>query len=157
MTQAIHLRIASKDDLAEIADLRWRLQTDDQANFNPDEKQQFINEFVRVAGDDTDSGSLIHWLAEKDGAAVAVMSIRIVRKVPKPRKYDGHWGYLTNIYTLPDHRNKSIGAALLGKVKEWAKENALEFLIVWPSDASYGFYERAGFASVRDPLILDLE
>ncbi len=33
------------------------------------------------------------------------------------------------------------------KVKEWAIEEDLELLIVWPSQKSIGFYESMGFSS----------
>jgi hypothetical protein len=37
-------------------------------------------------------------------------------------------------------------------VLQWAKEQELESLIVWPSEASVGFYARAGFRGSLDML-----
>ncbi|HGJ5884485.1 GNAT family N-acetyltransferase [Arsenophonus sp.] len=80
-------------------------------------------------------------------------------KIPNPNDMNGHWGYLTNVYTLPKYRNKGVGTALLSVAYRWAKHEELELLVVWPSDKSYSFYERTGFRRQQreqDPLVLIL-
>ena len=47
---------------------------------------------------------------------------------------------------LPAYRGQGIGSRLLAQVKAWAREQDLEFLILWPAEESIPFYERAGFA-----------
>ena len=42
------------------------------------------------------------------------------------------------------------------RVKEWAKEQDLELLIVWPSDRAVTFYERSGFTPENDIMQLVL-
>ena len=37
-------------------------------------------------------------------------------------------------------------------VLQWAREQDLESLIVWPSETSVGFYERAGFRDTSEML-----
>jgi GNAT superfamily N-acetyltransferase len=72
--------------------------------------------------------------------------------VPKPNRLDDALGYVTNVYTRPACRGHGIGAYLMTHVLQWAKEHALESLIVWPSETSVGFYERAGFRGSTDML-----
>jgi GNAT superfamily N-acetyltransferase len=72
--------------------------------------------------------------------------------VPKPNKLDDALGYVTNVYTRPDYRGQGIGTQLMTHVLIWAREHDLESLIVWPSETSVGFYERAGFQGSPDML-----
>ena len=66
------------------------------------------------------------------------------------------WGYLTNSIVIPEKRNQGLGSRSLESIKSWAFELGLELLIVWPSEASYPFYRRAGFKGRDDPLELML-
>jgi len=59
---------------------------------------------------------------------------------------------VTNVYTRPDYRGQGVGTHVMTHVLQWANEQELESLIVWPSEASVGFYARAGFRGNLDML-----
>jgi GNAT superfamily N-acetyltransferase len=153
----VRFRRATPEDIHQLADLRWRLQTDDDPAVDPANRSRFIDAFTESVSRSIFDGPFVHWIAETDHQVVAVMSVGRVLKVPSPEAMDRHWGYLTNCYTLPSYRGKGIGTALLAAVKEWAKNERYQFLAVWPSDRSYPFYERSGFQQCADPLILKLD
>lgn len=96
------------------------------------------------------------WVAEDDGVVIAHIYVITVRKIPKPGKVNGLWGYVTAVYTVLEYRNKGIGSALMEKAIAWSREQGLEHLIVWPSEPSVPFYERAGFSKETDVLELPL-
>jgi GNAT superfamily N-acetyltransferase len=79
--------------------------------------------------------------------------------VPRPGRFSGHnrYGYVTNVYAEPEVRGQGIGSRLLERVVEWAREQGLQFLIVWPSEESVRFYERGGFRASPDALELQLD
>ena len=116
-------------------------------------REAFIAQFMR---NDLHTHDLFHFVAEANGNVIGVMSVRKVWKVPAPGRPEAAWGYLTNSYVMPDHRNDGAGSALLAFIKDWAKTEKLELLVVWPSDRAYPFYKRAGFAIFNDPLVLKL-
>jgi len=145
-------RLAGREDFESLGQLRWRFDHEGEERGDVEARPQFIANFVENQDD-----GLFHWLAEVNGETVAVMSVRKVKKVPKLGALDRYWGYLTNCYVLPDYRNKGIGTELLSAVTKWAKEEQLELLIVWPSDRSYPFYDRAGFQRHPDPLVLQID
>jgi GNAT superfamily N-acetyltransferase len=149
------MRLATKNDLPQLADLRWRLQTGDAEEYSAATREAFVADFV-AAPDHLDR-SLLHFVAENDNKIVGAMSIRKVRKVPAPDRLEAYWGYLTNCYVRSDFRGKSVGSQLLDFVTQWAKDENLEFLVVWPSDRAYPFYERKGFRRQADPLVLKLD
>ena len=138
-------------DAGTLAELRWRFQTENKGIPTDDN-------FITIFNEAALSERFIHWVAELNGKVVAIMSVQKVAKLPSPGdRSNRHWGYLTNCYTVPEHRNKGIGGSLLTRVRKWAEEEGLEFLAVWPSDRSYGFYEREGFSRPPDPLILKIQ
>jgi N-acetylglutamate synthase-like GNAT family acetyltransferase len=51
---------------------------------------------------------------------------------------------------------EGIGTELLKAVKQWARENRIELLFVWPSEKSVTFYERQGFLVENDIMELEL-
>lgn len=151
---AIVTRHATASDLPQLADLRWRLQTDDAQSFSEQDKAMFVASFIaaRVQRD----SNTFHFVAENGGRIVGAMTVRKVEKIPSPRELVAFWGYLTNCYVRTEFRDKFVGSTLLDFVTRWAKEENLEMLVVWPSDKSYPFYERKGFRREPDPLVLKL-
>ena len=91
-------------------------------------------------------------VAQEETQIVSHISIQRIPKVPKPNRIDDALGYVTNVYTRPAYRGQGIGTRLMAHVLAWAQEQDLESLIVWPSETSVGFYERAGFRGSPDML-----
>ena len=152
----IDYRIAAANELTQIADLRWRLHVDDEPMDDRGNYERFIAEFLNVHEAEWKSNEVTHWVAVDGTRIVAVMSIVIVRKIPRPSNLHGRWGYLANSYVLPEMRNAGVGSQLLAAIKSWAIGESLELLVVWPSDMAYPFYERAGFRRYADPVVLRL-
>lgn len=151
----VDFRLAEDSELPALAELRWLLQTDDQPIANPSEYERFIGEFVRIGASEPRRPELFHWVAADGNRLVGAMSVVIVQKVPGPTTLRGRWGYLTNCYVRPEARNDGVGSGLLSTIKAWASDLGLELLVVWPSEHSYSFYERAGFRRRPDPLVFE--
>jgi GNAT superfamily N-acetyltransferase len=152
----IDCRIATKSELTQLADLRWRLHVSDEPIEDRDAYEGFIAEFLQVHEAEWKSNEVTHWVAVDDARVVAVMSVVIVRKLPRPGNLHGRWGYLANSYALPEVRNAGVGGKLLAAIRGWAVGESLELLVVWPSEMAYPFYERAGFQRYPDPVVLRL-
>ena len=148
-------RLAGISDAPQLANLRWGLRTDDAPVTDAAAKARFVQDFVAWMDKAPDT-DLVHWVAEQDDALVGVISVRIIHMLPSPEEMDGRFGYLTNIYVLPQHRNQGVGAALLAAVKDWALDQKLELLVVWPSERAYPFYARGGYDRYPDPVVLKL-
>jgi GNAT superfamily N-acetyltransferase len=156
MALNLDFRLATAADFRQLADLRWRLKTNDEPEFDAAAYDRFIEEFVTDQRSGWRPGEVYHWVAADEGGLVAAMSVIIVRKIPEPGDLHGRWGYLTNCYALPRVRNAGVGGRLLESVKPWAEQEALEMLVVWPSDRAYPFYQRSGFRRPADPLVLQI-
>jgi GNAT superfamily N-acetyltransferase len=149
-------RMATRADLPQIADLRWRLRVDDQPLSDRGAYDRFVADFIRICAEEWRPNEMVHWIAADGEHVLAVMSIAIVRKLPSPENLRGRWGYISNSYVLPEARNAGVGRQLLTAIEAWARAEDLELLLVWPSERAYPFYERAGFRRYPDPLVLRL-
>jgi len=58
---------------------------------------------------------------------------------------------VTNVYTAPGHRNRGFGGRVLEATKNWAGEEDVELLVVWPSEESVSFYRQHGFGGDGEP------
>ncbi len=145
----VEYRLATEADLLMLAKMRYAYWLEDGQHPAETDEAGFLDEceaFLRRA---LAGGQWTIWLAELAGEILAHVYIERVAKIPKPSKIRDAFGYVTNVYTKPAYRGRGIGAALLQRVKDWAQAQDLEFLIVWPSEASGRFYERAGFESTE--------
>jgi GNAT superfamily N-acetyltransferase len=151
----MNYRVATAADLPVLAAARWAFRAED--NEVPSEDQPtFTARFVDFVTAGMASGAWTYWIAEDGDEIVGQMAVCIVPSIPRPARRSDQWGYLTDVYTRPGSRNAGIGTALLGHVRNWGIARDLEFLLVWPSDASMSFYVRAGFESLGDGLRLTL-
>lgn len=153
MSAEATFRIANNGDLRALAELRWALK-DEHGETGAADRDAFISQFTEICIDNG-PGEFAHWIAEISGAIVAVVSVQKVRKAPKPGALNGCWGYVTNVYASPEARGSGIAADLLERVKDWARRESFEFLILWASDRAQTFYHRAGFTKPDDVLICE--
>lgn len=152
----MRLRPHTSSDHAALAELRWLFRTCDGRAAVEHDKGAFIERYRRhLVASDRD-GCTVHLVADDHGTVVGVMTLRIVPMEPSPGDECEGWGYLTNAYVAPDRRNHGIGTRLLEAICSVAVDRNLELLIVWPSEASYGFYRHFGFEGRDDPLVLKL-
>jgi len=147
-------RLATESDVLMLSEMRWEHEYEEEGKFNIS-KEDFIKECNLFLVNGLKSGAWEYWIAEEDNKIVSNIYINRIRKVPKPQKLFAEIGYVTNVHTKAEFRNKGIGTELLKNVKQWAITNKIELLFVWPSQRSITFYERQGFCSSNE--IMELE
>ena len=148
----IVFRTATASDLSSLAAMRHAFTFEDHAP-PATSRADFGTAFEETVGTGIASGRWTVWLAETGNEIVSHVYVGLIEKIPRPTREHRWIGYVTNVYTRPEHRGQGVGTALLERVTAWAAERDVELLVVWPSEESISFYERAGFASGRDPLV----
>ena len=143
-------------DYEQLAELRWLLKADGDSHTDDTQKSEFFGKYLQQLQMSDELGDTIHWVIDDDARLVGVTTIRVVRKELSPVKEPSTWGYLTNTFVRADWRGRGHGTQLLKRAINWAGEQGLELLLVWPSEASYQYYRRAGFSGESDPLELVL-
>lgn len=152
----MNYRRASAKDIEELSQMRWVFQTESAESDPVWTKEQFIQACADFYTSTIESPNWIFWVAEDEDKLVAQVSIHIINNIPSPHRFINKWGYLTNVYTAQTYRNQGIGAQLMERVIEEAKGQGIETLIVWPSDRSVAFYQRAGFTGVNEIMELSV-
>ena len=151
----MEFRLADCKDTKKLAELRWEFKSS-ETTVDITQKESFINycsDYLRMMFRE----NFYCWVAIEEDKIISHIYIIVVKKVPKPDKLDGEWGYVTAVYTIPEYQNQGIGKQLMDKVKDWSMNKGLELLIVWPSDRSIPFYKRSGFNEMNDILELSFE
>jgi GNAT superfamily N-acetyltransferase len=148
-------RLATEADISELADMRWAFRA--EAGEMPcEEADGFRTRYAAFVQAGLVSGAWVYWVAADGGGLAAHMAVHVVHGVPRPARASDQWGYLTDCYTRPAYRGTGVGGALLARVRAWAEARDLELLLVWPSEASAGFYARAGFRPAEEVAVLPI-
>ena len=145
-------RMAAEADVDELAQMRWDFRLEEAPGATVHDKASFLQACAAFLRQGLYEQRWTYWVAQQDSQIVSHIYIQRVPKVPKPNRLDDALGYITNVYTRPAYRGQGIGTQLMARVLQWAREHDLESLIVWPSETSVGFYERAGFRDKTDML-----
>ena len=146
------MRRGTLADVPALAELRrdWTLEEGGAPGVLPED---FEEAFAGVVADGIETGRWVVWLAEVDGEIASHAFVCVVDRIPRPIEQLPTIGYLTNVYTRPEHRGRGIGSRVLETVTDWACEGGIELLVVWPSEESIPFYERHGFGRRGEPLV----
>ena len=145
-------RMAAEADLGALALMRWDFRLEEAPGTTRHDQATFLDSCTTFLRQGLAEQRWVYWIAQQDALIVAHIFIQRIPKVPKPNRLDDALGYVTNVYTRPAYRGQGIGTQLMIHVLQWAREHDLESLIVWPSETSVGFYERAGFRGSSDML-----
>ena len=145
-------RVAAEADLDELAQMRWDFRLEEAPGATRHDQATFLNACVSFLQQGLREGRWTYWIALVDVQIASHIYVQRVAKVPKPNRLDDALGYVTNVYTRPPHREQGIGTELMAQVLNWAKTQDLESLIVWPSEASVSFYQRARFRGSSEML-----
>lgn len=137
----MNFRLAASTDLDTLADIRWGFVKEDGGDMCLSQSE-FRSIFKQWS---TSHPNCYHFVAEEGDSIVSVMSVLVIEPLPRPIQTNPAWGYLTNVCSVPAKRGAGIASGLMRFVKNWIQEKQLETVIVWPSDESIAFYERAGF------------
>ena len=151
----ITTRLATPADAERLARLRWDFRTELRLDPTPPPHtwEEFQVEMLAFLAEAFASSSWAIWLVEEEGQIIANLYIRRIRKVPNPAHFMVEIGYVTNVYCIPERRNQGVGDQLMQAAQEWAKEEGLQLLFLWPSQRSVPFYLRHGFS--KDNAILE--
>jgi len=144
--------MASEADVDELAQMRWDFRLEEAPGATVHDQTTFLHACTAFLRHGLAEQRWTYWIAQQETQIVSHIYIQRVPKVPKPNRLDDALGYVTNVYTRPASRGQGIGTQLMTHVLQWAREQDLESLIVWPSETSVGFYERAGFRGSPDML-----
>jgi len=129
------IRVAGEADVAAVASLRSLWAGGEDPGF-----ERRMGAWLVREGDRRTT-----WLAAVDDHPVGMASLFEYRRMPKPRRADSRWGYVSNVFVRDGFRGRGIGSALLAALVAAADERAYARLVVSPTAEAVSFYRRGGF------------
>lgn len=147
------IRLAAEQDINQLIKMRWDFTNEFNEHQVPDEEYDaFFEECRTFLTQAIQSEKWCIWVAEINAEIVSHVYIELIDKVPRPGRTTNPFAYMTNVYTLPEHRGHGVGSELLQTIERWSSEQRHEFILVWPSDWSVKFYEGNGFKHCTEPM-----
>jgi GNAT superfamily N-acetyltransferase len=140
-------------DVADLTQLRWVWRVVERGGSGM-ERGAFDTAFAEWVAAHTHTN--VPFIAHVDLVAVGMAWLALVERIPGPDRWQRRAGLVQSVYVLPEHRDRGIGAALLNLVTTEARRLGLDYLMVHPSERSFPFYRRHGFADAAGTLQLEL-
>lgn len=142
------VRVATEADLPALTDLRRRW-TEERRGVGPD--PSFAERFEAWFHAETHQRTF--WLAQRDEQPIGMTNLVRFVRMPGPSIDAGGWGYLGNMFVVPEHRGAGVGRLLLDTLVAHADAAGLERIVLSPSERSVPFYRRAGFGDAHQLLL----
>jgi GNAT superfamily N-acetyltransferase len=146
----IVIREAMPADAPALARLRWEFRS---PRATPVESEQAFHErCVDWMRGELSSGGWRAWVAENDATAiVGQLWMHVIQKVPNPAAELERHAYISNVYVTPAARG-GVGGRLLEAALSWARANAIDQIVLWPTERSRALYARHGFTATDEVL-----
>ncbi len=150
--EKLEIRLAELKDIPQLIGMRWDFTVEYDESKKDSSLEDFQQECQSFLEKAMNSDQWFIWVAEINGQIVSHIYIELIHKVPRPGRITYPFAYMTNVYTVPEYRNKGIGSDILRTVNKWINENNYEFVIVWPSEDSIHYYKKNGYVSSTEPM-----
>lgn len=93
----------------------------------------------------------ICWYATVDGAVAAIAGMVVRRGPGNVRNPSGMWGYIMNVYTVPEHRRKGLSAMLMDKLVATGVERGIKAFELHATKEGEPVYIKSGFKLHPEP------
>jgi len=152
------IRPGGPADAEELARLRWAFRVEHGTPASTS-FEVFAAAFRGFAEDVLGGDAWRVWVAEADGRLVGCVWLQLVERVPHPNlaRWERPIAYVTSMFVEPGLRDAGLGRGLLDVAVAFARLRRVDGVILWPSERSVPFYERAGFSTEKAPLMLEIE
>jgi len=152
----ISVRRAVPNDAPKLAALRW----DFRAGRAPSVEAQaaFIERCTVWMRRALEPGGVWQsWVASDDDRNLIVGQVwlQMLTKIPNPVGERDRHAYISNVYVVPEARG-GVGGRLLAAALEWARQQGVDRVILWPAERSTSLYARYGFVRPGDVMELEL-
>ncbi len=151
------LRLATKDDIQQIVELRIKFIKEIRIDAPTDKMDEYREVMSNYLKKEMSSGNFIAWLAVANNEIIATSGLITIQRQPQLWNMTGQEVYIMNMYTKPEWRRKGIGTAILEKLIEEARNRCIEAIKLHATPMGKTFYEKRGFKIGHPDMYLYLE
>lgn len=150
----IAVRRAVPDDAAKLAALRWDFRSGRAPAV--EDRAAFIERCTAWMRRALEPGGVWQcWVAADDDRIVGQVWLQLLTKIPNPVGERDRHGYISNVYVAPEARG-GVGRQLLAAALDWANQQGVDRVVLWPTQRSTTLYARHGFVRPGDVMELRL-
>jgi GNAT superfamily N-acetyltransferase len=150
----IAVRRAVPDDAGTLAALRWSFRSGRAPAV--EDQTAFIDRCTVWMRRELERGGVWQsWVAADDGRIVGQVWLQLLTKIPNPVGDRPRHAYISNLYVIPKARG-GVGRQLLAAALDWAKQQTVDRVVLWPTGRSTSLYEQHGFVRLGDVMELRL-
>jgi GNAT superfamily N-acetyltransferase len=150
-------REVTQGDIPVLADFRLKMFTDMGAIRDEAQAHKLVEEstnyFLSVFG----THRLLALIAEQEGIPVGAGILAISPMAPKPGNLSGMEGYIYNLYTLPEWRNKGIGSQIFKRLLALAEQRDVKYQWLFATQDGRNIYARQGFVPMTTAMKKSVE
>jgi GNAT superfamily N-acetyltransferase len=146
----VAVRTARADDDHALRALRSRW-TEEWGLGAADDDPDFAERFSSWLSHE--SRSRRFWLASARNRPVGMVNLLVVRRMPRPGQPDRAWGYIGNLFVIPERRRQGVASRLVDAVVEEATRDGLVHVLLHPNEGSLPFWRSRGFRPAGDFLV----
>ena len=105
--------------------------------------------FQQAIAEDT----CVVWMALDSGEIIATAGLTLYEVPPSFSCVNGKIGYISNVYTLPQHRSRGIAFRLTEKLMAEAKACRCTKVVLNATDMGRPVYEKLGFTDAENEMV----
>jgi ribosomal protein S18 acetylase RimI-like enzyme len=111
-----------------------------------------ISEFEnRQLREDAEKNQFVAWVAEtEDGEIVACSAVSFYKLPPKPWNLEGNYGFISSMFTEPDHRRRGLGTSLLQAALDYTSSQGITHVTLHASEKGKALYQSFGFTDTNE-------
>ena len=147
------IRKATADDAKLLSEVRKLQLIDEGIDPNCDIDSELSAFFKKWL----ESEDFIQLIAEEDGKLLSTAAVIYYDLPPSFTNKIGVRGYVTNVYTAPEHRRKGLSKMLLTQLLDDARARGIKKLWLGASKLGRPLYEKLGFIQQESYMELTLK
>ena len=142
---------ADKSDLVEIVDLI--LQMYKEGGYDKFLRDDAAAYMLQTYRDMYEQRKAQHFLIKSQSKIVSLAGAFIMSDMLSSFRKTPYFGFITNVYTIPEHRNKGYATLLTEQAISWLRENDIRDIKLVSTKNSRNIYVKMGFQPT-DEMIL---
>lgn len=147
------IRKANEEDIALLSETRKLQLIDEGIEPNCDIDEELFAFFKKWL----ESSDFVQFIAEEDGKLLSTAAVIYYDLPPSFTNKIGVRGYVTNVYTVPEHRGKGLAKMLLTELLNDAKSRGIKKLWLGASKLGRPLYEKLGFIPQESAMELTIK
>lgn len=142
---------AGIDDVKSIVDNRILFALELSEKQEESAVQALRENMLRYFAKATSENTCISFIARCDNEVAGIGSVHLREMPGNFKNPSGKWGYIMNMYTVPNHRRKGICKGILNHLVEEGKKMGITAFELHATKAGEMVYKQNGFSIHNEP------